>query len=141
MSNRELDALVAEKIFGSIEDAFEWAVVMTEDPNRVIAYRDDERWANTFKTENDFDDEWEIEKRGKRFSTDPAACQQLKDKARADGWCYLIQARSTGEYLARFYRDEGPDFETTTEAEGSDPVEFRAIVIAALRAHGVEVPE
>lgn len=68
-----------------------------------------------------------------RFSTDPAASKQLRDKMRADGWLYFISAH-LHDFACEWWK---PDTDGNF-IEKSDTEEM-AVALAALKAVGVEL--
>lgn len=108
---RRLDALVASRILGISRD--EW----WESPEYGWNYPKEGR---TLSGEL------------RHYTTDPTACQSLKDKVRADGWTYSIHCRWDG-YRAVLYPDTG------NRSVGDEKTELVAVVLACLRAYGAEV--
>lgn len=113
MTNREIDALVAEKVM-------EWTDSPVRNNGTGIPYR--LHWAIKAN--------WSP-------STDPAASKQLRDKMRADGWQYTLKfltAWQPNTFECVFY---GPG---KGLHERGALTEEMAVALAALKAHGVDVP-
>lgn len=153
MDNRELDALAAEHIEG-----WQWWIStpkpeITPTPKHVLEtigmrFLRPPGYVNWVRLQVPaVGDEpiapfvsWRHASDFPHYSTDPVACQQLKERMRADGWNYNFRWRAdqrsvlNGWYSGEFWRG-------TDESHGAREIsELRAVVLAALRAKGIEVP-
>lgn len=72
-----------------------------------------------------------------RYSTDPAACQQVKDKMRADGWSFGQNDLPKERRILAMW--DHPDHGNVSIAKHE--LELMAVCIAALRALGVKVSD
>lgn len=109
LTNREIDALIAEKAIGG-EIFYETDQGM-EIPNLRIDGKVFYNWNPL---------------------TDPAASKQLRDKMRADGWNYSLHTESP-IFWCSFISFDGRGF-----IEDADTEEM-AVALAALKAKGVEL--
>ena len=134
LSDREIDALVAEKVMGwTLFEGPDYTLVCDPDcsvdrPQRSVTVSRDET------TKRAIPDRFPPGKHAWHPSTDPVASKQLRDEMRKRGWFWLLQLRQdSGACLMRFWRDSD-DGEDVIEADANAPTEERAICIAALRA-------
>lgn len=129
MTNREIDALVAERVMG-------WRLVTDSAELARMGYRTGpgfhdkgiyfagEEWKACIECGN-----------VPEFSADPAASKQLRDKMRADGFDYELNATKRDGIWATFsHPGTVEDFTTYGDTEEM------AVALAALKAFGVEVP-
>ena len=103
LSYRELDALIAEKVFGSPKPQDwlditwlgvirgEWKVEVTNEPPGSMAWT------------------------ARPYSTNPAASKALRDRMRELGWMFRM-VYSGGLYLCQFANESG-EFGYTTDTE------------------------
>ena len=142
MSNREIDALIAEKVFGMevcrVHHSDMKPGQKIANPRRFPAFvlkecSDGRFSGGVFVSKDDYANG------ACRFSIDPAASKQLRDKMRELGWMHESEdvrqvAQDPLEHRSRF-RKWGSNQSETAVAE----TEMMADSLAALKALGVQV--
>ena len=125
MTNREIDALVAEKVMG-----------LQGVTNRLLGL-------GVFRLEYGAGD---TDEKVPAYSTDPAASKQLRDKMLELGWSYQIGygktniESSAGWKITRGFECRLVNMEAdVTRVSATADTEELAVALAALEAVGVEV--
>lgn len=127
MTNRELDAAIAEKVMG------EGRPTSLPDYCRVSNGR---MWRCLAQTPY----QWIP----REFSTDPAASKQLEDRLHQLGWNIILRRPAEYGCAAEVYCNYGPcDLHGNTKHEGhgaeaKGPTTQSALALAALKVFGVE---
>jgi hypothetical protein len=122
-NDRELDALVAEKLFG-----YQWThgslydlLAPADKLHAILGMNTIGRGENLAQNLNYVPD----------FTTDPWASKQVRERMRELGWMYIFHCEDVG-YLCFLFLKGG------CVAEASADTEERAVALAALRALGVK---
>lgn len=139
-AGRELDALVAEKIFGSLWRAYrsddeEKSVIRLFAPSRAD-YCEEIQYKNQWGTSSGFypTDYPDLP----AYSTDIAAAWEVVEKV-GTGWLYLSLLQDSDK-VAGYWRAAFHRLKETPQLVDADTAPL-AICLAALKAVGVEVPE
>lgn len=135
MTNREIDALVAEHAMGWWwGDESHWK---RPDYNCILYSPDHPRYKPEFVLSSPLDSP-QLLPRMPHYSTDPAASKQLRDKMRELGWQWGIRTAAKGGFHCEIYK-----LPSTVDVyfESFSATEEMAFALAALPALGVEVPQ
>lgn len=133
MTNREIDALCAEKVMGwkwrtRRSDMSSWLLPPSvKEVHQVVGPFGEEEIPGSIRK----DVRWCL---ASCYSTDPEASKQLRDKMRADGYHYSVEWEAPG-FDASFIRPTEEGFNYTASRESEE----MAVALAALRAKGVEI--
>lgn len=130
MTNREIDALVAEHVMG-------WVRVVSDYSPLVAAFSKPGEKFESWKTPSGYTG---IDSVLSHFSTDPAASKRLRDKMRADGWtitsgeAFYPATQKNGFWCRLFRHNPWQEF-----SHDNDESAESVFALAALKAKGVEV--
>lgn len=103
--------------------------------SRVLGISRDEWWESPEYGWNYLNEGRTLSGELRHYTTDPTACQSLKDKARADGWSYQITFL-LDEVRAGVWK---PPVSMDTYFDAVADSECVAVVLACVRAYGAEV--
>lgn len=147
VSPREIDALVAGHIFG-----WKWVVNVDHNFTHLTDWAKDVSGCRFLRDSTFRPHELQAFATGSepigrtvvggyteiypRYSTDPAASKQLRDKMRADGWRFTMYDQKDSMVFAQFIRNDDHGF--LTPCESADTEEM-AVALAALAAVGKPV--
>lgn len=121
---RELDALVAEHVFGNPRPL--------DNADYCLVTNDRVWFAHAIDSSALFGYEWVA----RLYSTDPVASKQLRDHMRSEGYAFsIIDDREDKQIEVRFRR-RGMDLKCSLFI-GLEATEELAVAIAALRAKGI----